>query len=164
MNEYNIEDVMIWTETAMVLSGKNRRLFMARVVNRLGSGGQAFAEQNLNWSRTVIRKGQRELNGEELEGDLSARGRKKMEEHYIHLLDDIKSILEPISQADPSFRSEQLYSPITAKEVLRRLIENEEMEYTLEHSPSVRTISNKIKGLGFRLRRVQKSKPLKKNP
>ena len=162
MNDYNIKDLEIWKMTAAKLSGKDKRIFVAQVVNRLGYGGQRFAKSTFGWSRDTIRKGQRELNGEELEGDLSARGRKKSEAHLPDLLEDIRLILEPISQADPSFRSEGLYSPITAKEVHRRLIDDK--GYKPEELPCIRTISNKLKDLDFRLRKVQKSKPLKKNP
>lgn len=162
MNEYNSNDLEIWSTTYSKLSGKDKRIFMAQVVNRLGYGGQCFAKKEWGWCRDTIRKGQRELKGEQLEGDLSARGRKKSEYHLPCLLTDIKGILEPISQTDPSFRSEQLYSPITAKEVHRRLIEDN--GYAKDILPCIRTIGEKMKALDFRLTKVQKSKPLKKNP
>lgn len=162
MNKYTDEDIQIWEGAARKLSGKDRRLFMAQVVNRLGYGGQRFAARELGWCRQTIQKGQRELNGENLEGDLSARGRKRSEFHSPTLLDDIREIVEPISQTDPSFRSTQLYSPITAKEVRRRLIDDK--GYKSEDLPCIRTISNKLNDLNFRLKKVQKSKPLKKNP
>ena len=162
MTNYTPEDIEIWTTTADVLSGKDKRLFMARVVRRLGRGGQRFVERKFGWNRNTIHKGNRELNGEELEGDLSKRGRKKAEYHVPSLLDDIREIVEPIAQTDPSFRSTQLYSPITAKEIRRRL--KDDKEYEAKNLPCIRTVNNKMKALGFRLRKVQKSKPLKKNP
>ena len=160
--KFDSKDLEIWQLAAKKLSGKDKRMYMAQVVERLGYGGQSFAEKEFGWCRDTIRKGQRERNGEELEGDLSARGRKKSEAHFPNLLEDIKSIVDPISQTDPSFRTDQLYSPISAPEVRRRLIESK--TYTDEKCPCSRTISNKLNELGFRLRRVQKSKPLKKNP
>ena len=162
MNTYDAKDLEIWTNTAKKLSEKDRRMFMAQVVERLGYGGQCFVEKELGWCRKTIHKGQRERNGESIEGDRSASGRKKSEVFLPNLLEDIKSIVEPISQTDPSFRSDQLYSPITAKEVHRRLIEDR--DYNSESLPCVRTISTKLKDLGFRLQKIQKSKPLKKNP
>ena len=159
---YSPKDLEIWETTAKQLSGKERRLFIAKVVNRLGNGAQRFAEKELAWCRNVIRKGNRELNGEELEGDLSKRGRKKLEHHIPNLLSDIQDILEPISQTDPSFRSTQLYSPITAKEVRRRL--KDDKDYSDKKLPCIRTIHTKMTDLGFKLRVVQKSKPLKKTP
>ena len=52
----------------------------------------------------------------------SARGRKKAEEHLPHLLEDIRAIVEPGSQADPTLRTTRLYTPLTAKEVRQRLL------------------------------------------
>ena len=160
MTDYTSEDIEIWTSTADKLSGKNRRVFMAKVVKRLGRGGQRFAAKELGWCRSTIRKGNDELNGKQREGNLSNRGRKKAEFHNPNLLNDIRDIVEAIAQTDPSFRSTQLFSLITAKEILRRL--KDDKAYELNHLPCIRTIHNKMKDLNFRLRKVQKSKPFKK--
>jgi len=162
MTDYTPEDIEIWTTTADALSGKDKRLFMAKVVKRLGRGGQRFTSTEFGWCRNTIRKGNDELNGKDREGDLSKRGRKKAEHHTPNLLNDIREIVEPIAQTDPSFRSTQLYSPITAKEIRRRL--KDDKGYEGKNLPCVRTINNKMRALNFRLRKVQKSKPLKKNP
>jgi hypothetical protein len=162
MTDYTPEDIEIWTTTAEALSGKDKRLFMAKVVKRLGRGGQRFASTEFGWCRNTIRKGNDELNGKDREGDLSKRGRKKAEYHTPNLLNDIREIIEPIAQTDPSFRSTQLYSPITAKEIRRRLKDDKGYEGT--NLPCIRTINNKMRALNFRLCKVQKSKPLKKNP
>lgn len=82
------------------------------------------------------------------------------EHDYPNLLEDIKKIVEPISQTDPTFHTTNLYSPITAKEVHRRLIK--EMNYSPESLPTIRTISNKLNQLGFKLKKVTKCKPKKK--
>ena len=78
----------------------------------------------------------------------------------LFLLDDIKDIVEPESQCDPTFRTTQLYSPLTAGEVWRRLIEDK--KYPLEQMPTVRTISNKLNQLGYSLKKVAKTEPKKK--
>jgi hypothetical protein len=90
----------------------------------------------------------------------SGRGRKSIEKKLPTLLDDIKEIVEPLSQCDPTFRTTQLYSPLTAKEVLRRLMENK--KYSQEQLPTVRTISNKLNQLGYSLKKVTKTEPKKK--
>lgn len=51
----------IFTETANILEGSDRRIFMAKVVKMLGKGGQRYAERELEWNRRTIRKGTREL-------------------------------------------------------------------------------------------------------
>jgi hypothetical protein len=47
--------------TVAVLHGSERRLFMARIVQLLGPGGQRRAERELGWNRVTIRKGLHEL-------------------------------------------------------------------------------------------------------
>ena len=89
----------------------------------LGSGGASIAEEKLGWNRGTIRKGQYELETQPIEDNFSARGRNKSEEHFPHLLDDIKKIAEPECQTDPSFNSCRLYTRLTAKEVRKRLLE-----------------------------------------
>jgi len=51
----------VFTETANVLEGSDRRVFMARVVKALGKGGQRYVEEELGWNRVTICKGTREL-------------------------------------------------------------------------------------------------------
>ena len=68
-----------------------------------GQGGQRFAETMLGWSRPTIRKGQIELeSGIEFADRLSDHGRKRSEHHLQELLEDIKAIVDPVSQADPT--------------------------------------------------------------
>lgn len=108
-------------KTRKKLKGHERRQFMARVVSRLGYGRQLKAEKELGWDRKTIFKGTKELKAGITYIDIfSDRGRKCSEKHYPNLLEDIKKIVDPISQTDPTFHTTSLYSPITAKEVHRR--------------------------------------------
>jgi len=68
--------------------------------------------------------------------------------------------VEPVSQVDPTFRTDQNYCPLTAGEVRRRLID--EKKYTDEELPKERTMRSKLNELGFKPQKVAKSKPLKK--
>ncbi len=136
---------------------------MGRVVDLLGRGGQSFAEQVLGWNRATIRKGQTELlDGQPIEDNFRARGRRRIEERLPNLLEDIRSIVEPSGQTDPTFRSTRIYSPLTAEEVRRRLIR--QYSYTDAELPCTRTLRNKLNALGFRLRKVRKCRPMKKIP
>jgi hypothetical protein len=144
------------------LKGDTRRIFMAKVVKVLGLGGQRRTERELGWNRGTIRKGQHELENGSMSDNFSARGRKKAEEHLPHLLEDIEAIVEPTSQADPTFKTTRLYTPLTAKEVRQRLIDDK--GYADEELPTRRTISTKLNGLNFHPQKVAKSKPVKKIP
>jgi len=150
-----------FNESRNKFKGHERRQFMARVVSLLGYGGQLKAEQELGWDRKTIIKGMKEIkSGITCIDNFSGRGRKSCEEHLTSLLDDIKKIADPITQTDPTFRTTSLYAPITAKSVYQRLIE--EMNYTDKELPTIRTISNKLNQLGYKLKKVEKSKPKKK--
>ena len=96
---------------------------MARTVNELGYAGQQRAARELGWGRMTIRKGLRELDsGLACLDAYALRGRKRAEDHLPNLLTDIKAIVDSQSQADPQFRTQRLYTRLTATEVRRQLI------------------------------------------
>jgi len=149
-------------KTRAELKGTDRRQFMAHVVLLMGKGGQRRALKELGWNRDTIRKGMKELKtGFVCVDNFSGRGRKKAEEKFPSLFEDIKNIVEPVCQTDPTFHSTQLYSPITAKEVHKRLIKFK--RYSEDEIPSVTTINRKMNQLGYSLRKVAKCKPKKKS-
>ena len=47
---------------------------------------------------------------------------RRVEERLPRLFEDIRSIVEPSGQTDPTFRSTRIYSPLSAEEVRLRLI------------------------------------------
>jgi hypothetical protein len=148
-------------ETRSKLKGCERRKFMAKVVLLMGRGGQIRAERELGWDRKTIIKGTKELkSGIDCFDNFCGRGRYRVEQKLPNLLDDIKQIVNPVSQCDPTFRTTELYSPLTATEVHRRLLE--EKNYLYDQLPTVRTISNKLNQMGFLLKKVTKCKPKKK--
>ncbi len=143
------------------LKSSDRRQFMAQIVESLGPGGQRRAQRELGWNRNTIIKGTKELNsGIVCIDNFSARGRRRSEDHLPHLLDDITDIVAPVSQIDPTFRTDQCYCPLTAGEVRHRLID--EKNYSEHQLPKERTIRTKLNQLGFKPQKVAKSKPKKK--
>ena len=147
-------------KTRAELKGTEKRQFMARVVSLMGKGGQRKALKELGWNRDTIRKGMKEMqSGIVCVDNFAGRGRKLSEVKFPNLLDDIKDIMEPICQTDPTFKSTQLYSPLTAKEVHNRLIELK--GYPSDEIPSVVTINRKMNKLGYQLKKVAKCRPKK---
>jgi hypothetical protein len=150
-------------ETAKDLKGSVRRLFMARTVRALGEGGQRLAERELGWNRGTIRKGQHELeHGIICINAYASRGRKRSEEHLPNLLSDITAIVDGQSQADPQFRTNRLYTRLTATEVRRQLIGT--LGYRDDELPTAETIATKLNELGYSLKKVAKSQPQKNCP
>ncbi|MGB7416257.1 MAG: hypothetical protein WA902_18790 [Thermosynechococcaceae cyanobacterium] len=133
---------------------------MAKVVTELGMGGYAIAERELGWNRGTLRKGMGELvSGIAIKDAFDQRGRKPVEAHLPHFLDDIRSIVEPQTQADPTLQSERLYTRISAAEVRRQLICQK--GYRDEELPTCEVIRQRLNQMGYRLGRVSKTKPRK---
>jgi len=138
-------------------------MFMAGVVNLIGRGGQRVAERLLGWNRGTIRKGQAELESGPCADRRKGRsGRPSVTQRLPELDDDIRAIVEPMSQTDPTFRSTRVYTPLTVREVHRRL--KESGGYGRNELPCRRTIGTRMAELGYQPRKVRKCRPLKKIP
>ena len=156
------EMIPVLVNAAEALKGSQRRLFMAKTVAAMGRGGQIWAEAHLGWNRETIRKGMHEFrSGMTCVDAFDCRRRKPAEEHLPRLLDDIRSIADGQSQADPKFQTKRLFTRISAAEVRRQLIATK--GYTDAELPTQQTINKKLNLLGFRLTKVAKSRPQKKS-
>ena len=150
-------------DTAQTLKGSARRSFMTRTVKELGPGGQRRAERELRWSRVTIRKGTGELeSGMPIQDAFAARGRKRVEVKLPSRLTDIQAIVDSQSQTDPQFRTNRLYTRLSAAEVRRQLIVQK--GYPDADLPTVQTISTKLTDLGYFPKKVAKTQPQKKSP
>ena len=147
-------------ETAEVLSGAERRRFMANTLHKLRLG-QREAAGLFGWGRDTLPKAYHEMStGLTCADAFSRRGRKPVEFHLPHLFDDLHGLVQDHLQTDPTFRTTGLYCRLSAPEVRQQLIERR--GYTDAQLPSVQTIASKLNLLGFRLRTVVKSRPQKK--
>lgn len=155
--------ISCFNETAASLSGSPRRRFMAGVVRDLGAGGQRRAQQQLGWNRQTIRKGEVELReGIAILDGRRNNGRPSLEEQMPTLLQDIRDVVDPHTQADPQLRSDRLYRKITTKEVMHRLVT--EKGYSEETLPKEESIRVRLERLGYRPSRVRKTLPKKRSP
>ncbi len=93
-------------------------------------------------------------------GNYEPCGKKKAEETFPKLEQDIRSLVEPESQADPQLKNTFAYTRITAKAVRKKLIEEKGWED--DQLPKERTVNNMLNRMGYKLRKVQKTKPEKK--
>jgi len=78
-----------------------------------------------------------------------------------HLLTDIQAIVDSQSQTDPQFRTNRLYTRLSAAEVRRQLIAQK--AYPDADLPTVQTISTKLTELGYYPKKVAKTQPQKKS-
>lgn len=142
------------------LTGYQRRLFQAEVAEGLCGGSPRLAERRFGWGRDTIEKGLHESRqGIRCLEDFAARGRRRSEDKGPGLAADIRAIVEPHAYADPELRSSRRYTNLSAAEVREALIEKGHSEAGL---PSERTMRDILNRMNYRLKRIQKGKPLKK--
>jgi hypothetical protein len=142
------------------LKGHERRLFMAEVTLKLCDGNARKAERRFGWGRETVDKGLHELQqGVRCLENAVARGRPRLEVKTPQFAQDIRAIVEPHTQADPELKSARRYSNLSAAEVLEAL---QKKGYTKENLPSERSMRDILNRMNYRLKRIQKGKPLKK--
>lgn len=145
------------------LKGHERRLFMAEVALKLCDGNARKAERRFGWGRETVAKGLHELQqGVRCLENFAARGRPRWEEKNPQLAQDIRDLVEPHTQADPELKSARRYSSLSAAEVLEEL--QTKKGHASENLPSERTMRDILNRMNYRLKRIQKGKPLKKTP
>jgi len=147
---------------AQRLTGYQRRLFQAEVATQLCGGCARQAERRFGWGRETVEKGlQERRHGVRCVENFAARGRRRSEEQDPRLADDIRAIVEPHTYADPGLKSARRYTNLSAAEVRAALIARGHAE---EDLPSERTMRDILNRMNYRLKRIQKGKPLKKTP
>ena len=143
---------------AAKLTGVRRREFQAEMVVKYCAGSPRRAERVFGWGRAAVRTGLNELRtGIRCVDNFSARGRRTTESKNPALVAQIHVIVEPESQADPKFQTPLAYTRITAKAVRQQL----SARGAPQHLPAERTLRDILNRLGYRLRRVRKTKPKK---
>jgi transposase len=143
------------------LTGHRRRLFVAEVTLQLCGGSARRAERRFHWGRETVTKGLHELRqGIRCLDNFQARGRPRWEDQHPQLAQDIRALAEPHTHADPELKSARRYASLSAAEMVTLL--QAKKGYAREALPSVRTMRDILNRLGYRLKRIQKAKPLKR--
>jgi hypothetical protein len=148
-------------KAAQRLKGHQRRLFQAEVTDALCGGNPRAAETRFGWGRESVRTGQHEArSGIRCVEDFPARGALAREEKDPQLAPDVRAIVEPHTQADPELKSSRRYTNLSAREVLETL--RSQKGYSNDRLPSERSMRDILNRLGYRIKRIQKARPLKK--
>ena len=161
MNKLTEQHMATIRDAAQKLTGAKRRAFQAQVALDYLNGSARRAETVFGWSRMTVILGLNELRtGITCVDNTSARGNRKTEEKLPQLAEDMRALAEPASQVDPKFQSPFCYTRMTAKAMRQAL--KDKQGWQDAHLPCENTIGNILNRLGYRLRRVQKAKPVKR--
>ena len=161
MNALTDQQIATIKDAGTKLTGAKRRAFQAQVALDYLEGSPRRAERVFGWCRKAVELGLNERRtGIICLDNTSARGNRKTEVKQPLLEQDIRSLAEPQSQQDPKFQSPFKYTRMTAKAMRQAL--TDQKDWKTEELPCEKTIGNILNRLGYRLRRVQKAKPVKK--
>ena len=142
------------------LTGFQRRSFHAEVTTEQCGGNARQAERRFGWGRATVEKGLQEAHhGVRCLENFTARGRLPREQKDPQLAADIRTIVEPHTYADPELKSSRRYTNLSAAEVRAALIAR---GYPDANLPAERTMRDILNRMSYRLKRIQKGKPLKK--
>jgi hypothetical protein len=147
---------------AQKLTGSSRREFQVAVTLDHCHGSPRFARELFGWNPDAIKKGLAEQEMNCVIIDRPRSGRPTYTTLLPHLETDIRSLVDPNTCTHPTFENTFRYTRMTAKAVLAALVS--EKGYKQEELPAESTMRHLLNKMGYRLRRVQKTKPQKKFP
>ena len=145
------------------MTGATRRAFQAEMTLKYCDGNARRAEDLFGWGRQNIEVGlaEKRTGIECLSLHAACSGRPRWEDQYPEAAQALRALAWAHAQQDPTFRTTVSYTRLTAKTALEGLRQKGIEEAALPAPSTMAVILNR---LGFRLRHVVKSKPLKKLP
>lgn len=160
MDASYIEDLKL---AASKMTGANRRSFQAEITIKHCEGSARKAERIFGWNRETVKLG---LNEKRtgiicLGAQKACCGNKLWEEKHPDVAAALWEIADLYSQQDPSFKSTECFTRLTASEALKQL---RIKGFNDDVLPSPTTMADILNRNGYRLRAVVKAKPLKKIP
>lgn len=148
-----IKDTLL--DASIKLTGAKKRAFMAKATIDYFKSSPRMAETYMGWSRQAVFKGLKELEtGLWCQDAHRAKGRKKTEDKNPQLKEDIRSLVDNSSQADPKFQTVFCYARTSARAVKQALIDTN--GYNDEELPSRQTIGTILNRMGYRLKKHKK--------
>ena len=147
---------------ARALTGRERRVFQGRVCSALCDSHARRAEARFGWGRRNVRDGLVEFASspdDPVDKSKKPCGRLPIEQQRPQLAVDVRLIVEPHTHSDPELKTARQYTNLSAAEVREAL---RVKGYDESQLPCERTIRNLLNRMSYRLKRIQKGKPLKR--
>lgn len=148
---------------ASKMTGATRRAFEAEMTMKYCGGNARQAEGVFGWGRHTVELGlaERRTGIMCLGAQSTGSGRPRWEDTHTQVAEALRQQAETHAQQDPTFRTTVSYTRLTANTAIAGLRQQGIAAAIL---PAPSTMSVILNRLGFRLRHVVKSKPLKKVP
>lgn len=148
---------------ASQMTGATRRAFQAEMTLKYCEGNARRAEEVFGWGRQNVEVGlaEKRTGIECLSLHAAFSGRPRWEDQSPEAVQALIELALAHSQQDPTFRTAVSYTRLTAQKAIEGLRQQGIEEAALPAPSTMAVILNR---LGFRLRNVVKSKPLKKVP
>ena len=159
LNADYIEDIRF---AVSKMHGYERRSYMAEMTVKYCYGNSRMAETVFGWNRNAVETGL----GEKRTGIIcigaqsAGSGRTLWEKREPDAAEMLRRLADEHSQQDPTFRSTTAYTRLTAKAAVTAL---KEKGFSDEQVPSCSNMAKILDRMGYRLRNILKSKPLKKS-
>ncbi len=154
-----VEDLRL---AASKMTGAKRRAFQAQMTIKYCEGSARKAERLFGWGRKNVQLGLEERRSGIICVGLQSSycGAKKWEELEPRAAQALQEIAEAHAQQEPSFRSSIAFTRLTASEASAQL---RSQGFEQEQIPAPSTMAVILNRMGYRLRKVLKAKPEKKN-
>lgn len=147
---------------AKLRTGFKRRRVQAEMAVKYCNGSARRAETTFGWGREAVHTGLNERrSGLRCLDAYELRGRKETEERCPELVPHIRRLVDPQAQADPRRQTPLAYTRITARAVREALRAEPDVADAV---PCRQTMGTMLNRLGYRLRRVRKTRPEEKFP
>ena len=153
-----IEDLKL---ASSKMTGAERRSFQSAMTLKYCKGSARLAEAVFGWGRETVQLGLNEQRtGIMCLGAQSAySGDKRWEEKHPEVAQALWDLMEAHSQQDPTFRTSESYTRLTAAKAIEEL---RLQGFQANQLPSPSNMAEILNRNGYRLRKVLKAKPLKK--
>ena len=156
LSESIIDDFRFASKT---LTGARRRMFQARVTTQYFEGNTRAVETALGWGRNTVALALREAaTGITCLGAHGRCGQRTWELRFPDAAAKVRSLGESLGQQDATFKSNRIYTRLTAAAAISHL---QAVALPEEQIPKPSAMNNILNRMGFKLRRILKCKPKK---
>jgi hypothetical protein len=150
-------------KAASHLTGFKRRLFVAEVAIEYCQASPRQTESMLGFNRRAVARGLQELElGKPIRIRPENRGRPRIEQQRPDIVSFTDVVLSDNSQVDPKFQTTLAFTRVTGNELRESLATS--LNVAISSLPVPRSLRRLMNRRGYSLRKVRKTKPLKKIP